>query len=193
MNTAQIFILGLAFGFVIGFFMIVNILAKKEEELLLSYKNLVDTLNLRYAKLRIVLDFLKQHMSEFSSEIDDLSNICEEAINSNNNIENVIEKLKLENTINYKLEEIKSNMSSYDTIAGDFTLKDAITDIATVEAQVGKAISYYNQLNLNYKLITESFPASLVANICGKNKNYIPFTVAEVQEFDDSYIDENDI
>ena len=186
-------ILGIIIGLIIGFFMILNTINKKEKNLLEEYKKLNETLNIRYLKLKSVLGNLRNHMSEFQREINEIDTLCDQSINITDSINNAWEKLELENTINYKLEEIKSNMASYPSIQTDENMNNSIVAIAESEVYVGNAITVYNTLNLEYKVFVETFPISFVANLMCKRKDYAPFSVTQVEEFDDSYIDEDEI
>lgn len=186
-------ILGIIIGLIIGFFMILNTINQKEKNLLEAYKKLNETLNIRYFKLKSVLGNLRNHMSEFQREINEIDTLCDQSINITDSINNAWEKLELENTINYKLEEIKSNMASYPSIQTDENMNNSIVAIAESEVYVGNAITVYNTLNLEYKVFVETFPISFVANLMCKRKDYVPFSVTQVEEFDDSYIDEDEI
>lgn len=186
-------ILGILIGLIIGFFMILNTINQKEKNLLEAYKKLNETLNIRYFKLKSVLGNLRNHMSEFQREINEIDTLCDQSINITDSINNAWEKLELENTINYKLEEIKSNMASYPSIQTDENMNNSIVAIAESEVYVGNAITVYNTLNLEYKVFVETFPISFVANLMCKRKDYAPFSVTQVEEFDDSYIDEDEI
>ncbi len=186
-------ILGIIIGLIIGFFMILNTINQKEKNLLEAYKKLNETLNIRYFKLKSVLGNLRNHMNEFQREINEIDTLCDQSINITDSINNAWEKLELENTINYKLEEIKSNMASYPSIQTDENMNNSIVAIAESEVYVGNAITVYNTLNLEYKVFVETFPISFVANLMCKRKDYAPFSVTQVEEFDDSYIDEDEI
>ena len=186
-------ILGIIIGLIIGFFMILNTINQKEKNLLEAYQKLNETLNIRYFKLKSVLGNLRNHMSEFQREINEIDTLCDQSINITDSINNAWEKLELENTINYKLEEIKSNMASYPSIQTDENMNNSIVAIAESEVYVGNAITVYNTLNLEYKVFVETFPISFVANLMCKRKDYAPFSVTQVEEFDDSYIDEDEI
>ena len=186
-------ILGIIIGLIIGFFMILNTINQKEKNLLEAYKKLNETLNIRYFKLKSVLGNLRNHMSEFQREINEIDTLCDQSINITDSINNAWEKLELENTINYKLEEIKSNMASYPSIQTDENMNNSIVAIAESEVYVGNAITVYNTLNLEYKVFVETFPISFVANLMCKRKDYAPFSVTQDEEFDVSYIDEDEI
>ena len=180
-------------GLIIGFFMILNTINTKEKRLIDAYNKLNETLNIRYFKLKSVLNNLKLYMSEFQREIADLERLCDESTDITGSIDNAYQKLELENTINYKLEEIKTNMASYPAIGLDENMNNSIIAIAESEVYVGNAITVYNTLNLEYKVFIETFPISFVANIVNKRKDYAPFSVTQVEEFDDSYIDEDEL
>lgn len=185
--------LGVAIGLIIGFFMILNTINTKEKRLIDAYNKLNETLNIRYFKLKSVLNNLKLYMSEFQREIADLERLCDESTDVTGSIDNAYQKLELENTINYKLEEIKTNMANYPAIGLDENMNNSIIAIAESEVYVGNAITVYNTLNLEYKVFIETFPISFVANIVNKRKDYAPFSVTQVEEFDDSYIDEDEL
>ncbi len=185
--------LGVVIGLIIGFFMILNTINTKEKRLIDAYNKLNETLNIRYFKLKSVLNNLKLYMSEFQREIADLERLCDESTDITGSIDNAYQKLELENTINYKLEEIKTNMASYPAIGLDENMNNSIIAIAESEVYVGNAITVYNTLNLEYKVFIETFPISFVANIVNKRKDYAPFSVTQVEEFDDSYIDEDEL
>ena len=185
--------LGVVIGLIIGFFMILNTINTKEKRLIDAYNKLNETLNIRYFKLKSVLNNLKLYMSEFQREIADLERLCDESTDITGSIDNAYQKLELENTINYKLEEIKTNMASYPAIGLDENMNNSIIAIDESEVYVGNAITVYNTLNLEYKVFIETFPISFVANIVNKRKDYAPFSVTQVEEFDDSYIDEDEL
>lgn len=185
--------LGVVIGLIIGFFMILNTINTKEKRLIDAYNKLNETLNIRYFKLKSVLNNLKLYMSEFQREIADLERLCDESTDITGSIDNAYQKLELENTINYKLEEIKTNMASYPAIGLDENMNNSIIAIAESEVYVGNAITVYNTLNLEYKVFIETFPISFVANIVNKRKDYAPFSVTQVEEFHDSYIDEDEL
>ena len=185
--------LGVVIGLIIGFFMILNTINTIEKRLIDAYNKLNETLNIRYFKLKSVLNNLKLYMSEFQREIADLERLCDESTDITGSIDNAYQILELENTINYKLEEIKTNMASYPAIGLDENMNNSIIAIAESEVYVGNAITVYNTLNLEYKVFIETFPISFVANIVNKRKDYAPFSVTQVEEFDDSYIDEDEL
>ena len=77
--------LGVAIGLIIGFFMILNTINTKEKRLIDAYNKLNETLNIRYFKLKSVLNNLKLYMSEFQREIADLERVAlfpEESVTS---------------------------------------------------------------------------------------------------------------
>ena len=185
--------LGVVIGLIIGFFMILNTINTKEKRLIDAYNKLNETLNIRYFKLKSVLNNLKLYMSEFQREIADLERLCDESTDITGSIDNAYQKLELENTINYKLEEIKTNMANYPAIGLDENMNNSIIAIAESEVYVGNAITVYNTLNLEYKVFIETFPISFVANIVNKRKDYAPFSVTQVEEFDDRYRDEDEL
>lgn len=194
MSLSLQIIIGLTIGLILGFFTIIATINKKEQELILTWNNLSDALNIRYLKLKNVLNFLKNHMENFHSEINKLIKMCDSSIESDPSIKNISKKLQDENNINYTLENIKYNMQNFPSIEQDAEIQSALNAIIESEYNVGEAIRIYNAKNLEYKVLLDTFPISLVAWILNKNQDeIISFNVASVEEFGDNYIDEDEI
>lgn len=193
MSVTLQFLIGIICGLVFGFFTMAGVINQKEKELKSSWAALASALNMRYLKLKNVLNFLHRHMNEFYSEIDELISILDENIENTPDVNNVSKAILAENSINYKLESIKSNMSRYPSIQEDEELNAAIIAIAESESYVGEAIRVYNAKHLEYSAFIDTFPVSVVAWILNKNSEIIPFSIQSIEEFDDSYIDEDEI
>lgn len=194
MSLSLQIIIGLTIGLILGFFTIIATINKKEQELILTWNNLSDALNIRYLKLKNVLNFLKNHMENFHSEINKLIEMCDSSIESDPSIKNISKKLQDENNINYTLENIKYNMQNFPSIEQDTEIQSALNAIIESEYNVGEAIRIYNAKNLEYKVLLDTFPISLVAWVLNKNQDeIISFNVASVEEFGDNYIDEDEI
>ena len=194
MSLSLQIIIGLTIGLILGFFTIIATINKKEQELNSAWNNLSDALNIRYLKLKNVLNFLKNHMENFQSEINKLIEMCDSSIESDPSIKNISKKLKDENNINYTLENIKYNMQNFPSIEQDTEIQSALNAIIESEYNVGEAIRIYNAKNLEYKVLLDTFPISLVAWVLNKNQDeIISFNVANVEEFGDNYIDEDEI
>lgn len=187
-------LIGIIIGLIFGFFAVLGAINAKEKELADSWANLSETLNIRYLKLKNVLNFLKKHMTEFHSEIDKLIELLDESADVDNSLKSIAQKLAIENAINFRLEEIKSNMQNYPSLQEDVEVDNAILAIAESETYVGDAIRVYNSNNLEYKVLLDTFPISFVAWVLSKNPEaYLDFTVSTIEEFDESYIDEDEI
>ncbi|MDO5437058.1 MAG: hypothetical protein Q4F80_02550 [bacterium] len=184
---------GIICGLILGFFAVMGTINSKEKELKKAWNNLVEALNVRYLKLKNVLNFLKRHMDGFQDEIDQLILLCDEAIDTEINLNNIVNRLEIENAINFKLEDIKANMANFPSLQNDPEVDEAILAIAESEAYVGEAVRAYNSGNLEYRVLIETFPVSFVAWILNKNSDIIPFSVTQKEEFDDNYIDEDEV
>ncbi len=184
---------GLICGLVFGFFTLASSVNSKERMLLSSWDSLVQALNIRYMKLKNVLNFLKKHMNELHYEITTLIQLCDSAIDSPASISDIAERLMTENRINYKLEIIKTGMFNYPSLDSDSEAQKAIDAIIESEISVGEAIRKYNAINLDYKVCLDTFPFSFVGWLLNKNSEIIPFSVSMAEEFADNYIDEDKI
>ncbi len=194
MNLISEIILGIFIGLVISFFYILKVINNKEKELLAAWNNLYEILNMRYLKLKNLLNILRKYMTDFQPQVDNLLELCNSALEDNSFSKSVIERLKIENSINMHLEEIKSNMEKYPLIQQDLEIESSITAIIQSESAVGEAIQKYNSKHIEYKFLLEAFPISIVAAIMNRSSNgLIPFVVSQVEEFDDSWIDEDEI
>ena len=194
MSLAVQIIIGIILGLIMGFFTIISAVNKKEKELIETWNNLSKSLNTRYLKLKNVLNSLKKHMNEFQSNIEDLIKLCDKAIDEDASLESISLRLNNENTINYKLEEIKSCMQNYPSIQQDSKVNDAILAIIESETNVGKNIKAYNLKNIEYRVFLETFPISIASWVLNKNpESIIPFNVTNAREFDSSYIYEDEI
>lgn len=194
MSLGMQIIIGIIIGLIIGFFTIISTVNKKEKELIETWNNLSESLNTRYLKLKNVLNSLKKHMNEFQNNIEDLIKLCDKAIDEDASLKSISLKLNNENTINYKLEEIKSSMQNYPSIQQDSKVNDAILAIIESETNVGKNIKAYNLKNIEYRVFLETFPISIASWVLNKNpESIIPFNVTNAREFDSSYIYEDEI
>ena len=79
-------LIGIIIGLIFGFFAVLGAINAKEKELADSWANLSETLNIRYLKLKNVLNFLKKHMTEFHSEIDKLIELLDESADVDNSL-----------------------------------------------------------------------------------------------------------
>ena len=76
----------------------------------------------------------------------------------------------------------------------DTEIQSALNAIVESEYLVGEAIRIYNAKNLEYKVLLDTFPISVVAWVLNKNQDeIISFNVTNVEEFGDNYIDEDEI
>ena len=194
MSLAVQIIIGIILGLIMGFFTIISAVNKKEKELIEAWNNLSKSLNTRYLKLKNVLNSLKKHMNEFQNNIENLIKLCDKAVDEDVSLKSLSLRLNNENTINYKLEEIKSSMQNYPSIQQDSEVNNAILAIVESETDVGKNIKAYNLKNIEYRVFLETFPISIASWILNKNpEGIIPFNVTNVKEFDNSYIYEDEI
>lgn len=186
-------LIGILIGALCGMVSIGLAINKKENSLKLCWKHLTDALNTRYVRLKNLLILLKVHMTDFSAEIEQLILLCEEAVKTQISADKIAERLQIEDAINYKLEDVKSNMDKYPEMEQDAKLEAALYGIIEAETDVGDAIEIYNTQNQEYKEFIGRFPASLVARLMGKNPDTVPFSVTSAEELNENYIDEDEI
>ena len=187
-------VIGIACGLVLGFFTTIGVINSKEKEVREAWSVLQNALTMRYLKLKNVLNFLQRHMSEFHTEILDIMDLCDRASDLDTQLEAISTYLELENSINYKLENVKTSMSNYPSLQDDNEVSEAIIAIAESEVNVGEAINLYNSKSFEYTVLLETFPISIASWILNKNSEEImQFSVTPANEFQDNYIDEDEI
>ncbi|MCD8024105.1 MAG: hypothetical protein LUE64_01055 [Candidatus Gastranaerophilales bacterium] len=193
MDAAVRILLGVIAGIIFGLFAAAASIKKKEQKLLIDWQLLSDTLNIRYSWLQKYLSVCDRYMNKFHSDIEALNTLIIKAINEEKDIKFLNMRLLNENNINYKLEAIKTSMADYPLMEGDSEMQGIINSIIESEIAVGKAIQAYNNSNLQYKIFLETFPISIVTFLLNKKTDIPPFMVTQANEFDDNYIDEDEI
>lgn len=194
MNVGIQILIGTAIGLIFGFLTLAATINKKENELKTVWKALAETLNDRYRTLRQILSLMSEYMNENKDEISELSETCSKAIDEMLELDNFKKRLENENNINNKLEILKQNISKYPDLLNSEKYNALIEEITEKENIVGEAIRIYNASVLDFKVLLEAFPFSAVCWILNKNAdNYGAFNVMQIEEFDETYIDEDEI
>lgn len=187
-------VLGLLAGAFFGFFALSSQIKSAEKNILKIWINLSDALDNRYLKLKNLLLFLKKYMTDFHGEIDELNSVIDKTLDVDKTLKMVPLKLALENEVNYKLENIKSNMEKYPSLYDDQEINEAIIAVAESESSVGDEITLYNAVIFQFRILLESFPYSFSAWVLNKSpEEFSDFVVTSVEQLNEDYVSEEDI
>ena len=186
-------LIGFSIGIFFGLIMMVKTIKKNIKFLDNTAVELIQLLIERYKKLLKFLNLVKNYMQDEKEEIESLISLLEDFLSKEYRGLDLSKVISSENLINKKLEAIKQRMNNYPNIYENYEIKDAINEIIDAEAQIGAGINIYNKLHTQVKAFLEMFPISLAASLSGQKMEHVPFFVNTVQEFDDNYIDEDEI
>ena len=186
-------LLGFLAGVVLGLVVMTRTIKKNIRFLDNTAVELIQLLIERYKKLLKFLDLIKKYMQDERQEIDSLASLLEDVLSKEYIGLDLPKVISNENLINKQLETIKQRMGNYPNIYDDHEVESAINEIVDAEAQVGAGINIYNKLHSQIKAFLDVFPISFAASLSGQKMKHVPFVVNTVEEFDDNYIDEDEI
>ena len=124
-------------------------------------------------------------MEHERSLIEDITKLRTQAANANE----MSEKIKLDNAIKGKMEQLMVNFENYPQLKSDATMVQAMETYAEVEEHIAAARRFYNSAVNELNNAVEIFPSSIIAGMLNiKAKPYF-----EIQENEKRPVNASDI
>ena len=169
---------------VIGPYLIYVQLIKKKNKVK-EAEGSVDVQLKRYDLIPNILTIAKKFMEHERSLIEDITKLRTQAAKANE----MSEKIKLDNAIKGKMEQLMINVENYPQLKSDATMVQAMQTYAEVEEHIAAARRFYNSAVNELNNAVEIFPSSAIAGML--NIKAKPFF--EVQENERRPINASDI
>lgn len=170
---------------VIGPYLIYVQLIKKKNKVKEAEGSVDVQLKKRYDLIPNILTIAKKFMEHERSLIEDITKLRTQAAKANE----MSEKIKLDNAIKGKMEQLMINVENYPQLKSDATMVQAMQTYAEVEEHIAAARRFYNSAVNELNNAVEIFPSSAIAGML--NIKAKPFF--EVQENERRPINASDI
>lgn len=170
---------------VIGPYLIYVQLIKKKNKVKEAEGSVDVQLKKRYDLIPNILTIAKKFMEHERSLIEDITKLRTQAAKANE----MSEKIKLDNAIKGKMEQLMINVENYPQLKSDATMVQAMQTYAEVEEHIAAARRFYNSAVNELNNAVEIFPSSVIAGML--NIKAKPFF--EVQENEGRPINASDI
>ncbi|HIT93504.1 MAG TPA: LemA family protein [Candidatus Stercorousia faecigallinarum] len=170
---------------VIGPYLIYVQLIKKKNKVKEAEGSVDVQLKKRYDLIPNILTIAKKFMEHERSLIEDITKLRTQAAKANE----MSEKIKLDNAIKGKMEQLMINVENYPQLKSDATMVQAMQTYAEVEEHIAAARRFYNSAVNELNNAVEIFPSSVIAGML--NIKAKPFF--EVQENERRPINASDI
>lgn len=159
---------------IIGPYLIYVQLIKKKNQVKQAEGSIDVQLKKRYDLIPNILTIAKKFMEHERSLIEDITKLRTQAANANE----MSEKIKLDNAIKGKMEQLMVNFENYPQLKSDATMVQAMETYAEVEEHIAAARRFYNSAVNELNNAVEIFPSSIIAGMLNiKAKPYF-----EIQE-----------
>ena len=146
---------------VIGFYGIYVQLIKKKNQVKEAEGSVDVQLKKRYDLIPNILTIAKKFMEHERALIEDITKLRMQASKANE----MSEKIKLDNAIKGKMEQLMINVENYPQLKSDATMVQAMQTYAEVEEHIAAARRFYNSTVRELNNAVEIFPSSIVAGI----------------------------
>ena len=161
---------------IIGPYLIYVQLIKKKNQVKQAEGSIDVQLKKRYDLIPNILTIAKKFMEHERSLIEDITN-------------EMSEKIKLDNAIKGKMEQLMVNFENYPQLKSDATMVQAMETYAEVEEHIAAARRFYNSAVNELNNAVEIFPSSIIAGMLNiKAKPYF-----EIQENEKRPVNASDI
>lgn len=170
---------------VIGPYLIYVQLIKKKNKVKEAEGSVDVQLKKRYDLIPNILTIAKKFMEHERSLIEDITKLRTQAAKANE----MSEKIKLDNAIKGKMEQLMINVENYPQLKSDAAMVQAMQTYAEVEEHIAAARRFYNSAVNELNNAVEIFPSSAIAGML--NIKAKPFF--EVQENERRPINASDI
>ena len=170
---------------IIGHYLIYVQLIKKKNQVKQAEGSIDVQLKKRYDLIPNILTIAKKFMEHERSLIEDITKLRTQAANANE----MSEKIKLDNAIKGKMEQLMVNFENYPQLKSDATMVQAMETYAEVEEHIAAARRFYNSAVNELNNAVEIFPSSIIAGMLNiKAKPYF-----EIQENEKRPVNATDI
>ncbi|CDE43156.1 lemA protein [Clostridium sp. CAG:768] len=170
---------------IIGPYLIYVQLIKKKNQVKQAEGSIDVQLKKRYDLIPNILTIAKKFMEHERSLIEDITKLRTQAANANE----MSEKIKLDNAIKGKMEQLMVNFENYPQLKSDATMVQAMETYAEVEEHIAAARRFYNSAVNELNNAVEIFPSSIIAGMLNiKAKPYF-----EIQENEKRPVNASDI
>ena len=151
---------------IIGPYLIYVQLIKKKNQVKQAEGSIDVQLKKRYDLIPNILTIAKKFMEHERSLIEDITKLRTQAANANE----MSEKIKLDNAIKGKMEQLMVNFENYPQLKSDATMVQAMETYAEVEEHIAAARRFYNSAVNELNNAVEIFPSSIIAGMLNINK-----------------------
>lgn len=170
---------------VIGPYFVYVQLIKKKNQVKQAEGSIDVQLKKRYDLIPNILTIAKKFMEHERFLIEDITKLRTQAATANE----MSEKIKLDNAIKGKMDQLMVNVENYPQLKSDATMVQAMQTYAEVEEHIAAARRFYNSAVNELNNAVEIFPSSIIAGMLNiKAKPYF-----EIQENEKRPVNASDI
>ena len=155
------FLLLLVVLVIVGPYLIYVQLIKKKNQVKQAEGSVDVQLKKRYDLIPNILTIAKKFMEHERSLIEDITKLRTQAESTNE----MSEKIKLDNVIKGKMDQLMVNFENYPQLKSDATMVQAMQTYAEVEEHIAAARRFYNSAVNELNNAVEIFPSSIIAGM----------------------------
>ncbi len=161
MTILLLLLLGVLVLAMIGIYLIYVQLIKKKNQVKQAEASIDVQLKKRYDLIPNILTIAKKFMEHERSLIEDITKLRMQASQANE----MSEKIKLDNAIKGKMDQLMINVENYPQLKSDATMVQAMQTYAEVEEHIAAARRFYNSAVNQLNNAVEIFPSSVIAGM----------------------------
>ena len=136
----------------------------------------------RYDLIPNVLFMANKFMEHERSLIEDITKLRTQAVKMKSDLENVSEKIALDNEIKSKMGQLMVSVENYPQLKSDNTMIQAMQTYAEIEEHIAAARRFYNSAVLDLNNAVEILPSKWFAQKLGIKSELPYFEITEEKE-----------
>ena len=136
----------------------------------------------RYDLIPNILFLANKFMEHERSLLDDINKLRTEAVKMKSNLDNVAEKIALDNEIKNKMGQLMVSVENYPQLKSDQTMIQAMATYSEVEEHIAAARRFYNSAVLDLNNAVEIIPSKWFAQSLGIKSELPYFEITNEKE-----------
>ena len=167
MSLTNLILIGLCAAFVLWFYSVYVNVIKAKNKVNEAMASIDVQLKKRYDLMPNVLFLANKFMEHERSLIEDITKLRTSAIQLASGVQNIQDKINLDNEIQKKMKELFVSVENYPQLKSDNTMVQAMKTYADVEEHIAAARRFYNAAVRDLKNVVQIWPSSTFAASMG--------------------------
>ena len=167
MSMTNLILIGLCAAFVLWFYSVYVNVIKAKNKVNEAMASIDVQLKKRYDLMPNVLFLANKFMEHERSLIEDITKLRTSAIQLASGVQNIQDKINLDNEIQKKMKELFVSVENYPQLKSDNTMVQAMKTYADVEEHIAAARRFYNAAVRDLKNVVQIWPSSTFAASMG--------------------------